>query len=288
MKKNDSILSKIKEYKDEFIQGLEVMFKEFFNKETNKKQRANMWTFLRFIIPIITTFLISIAAIIGSLTLVGISAALVGFGGMTDYFDGKSARKHNSHSEFGQKLDQVVDKWFAGILAIDLSILNPAFLLILSGELTIGAINGYYKYKHPECDFKSCMLGRIKQWPLFLTLFLGLLSGFSTVLNASAYVMGSITLLLQAGTAITYVNKYNKTKNNNLNVDVIIDNKIDDIDDNNKQKTSKKVKEKSIQTTISRNQRIEELRNLREEYKPVETKEKEEQEDINIQKVIKP
>ena len=43
---------KIKNYYKELKDGTKNMFKEFFNKETNKKQRANMWTFLRLISPI--------------------------------------------------------------------------------------------------------------------------------------------------------------------------------------------------------------------------------------------
>ena len=47
----------------ELNDGIKVMFKEFFNKETNKKQRANMWTFSRLVLA----FFIPIMALIGKL-----------------------------------------------------------------------------------------------------------------------------------------------------------------------------------------------------------------------------
>ena len=55
MNKNlDYIKNTIKSAVKNFKLGTKTMFKEFFNKETNKKQRANMWSFTRIIIPFIT------------------------------------------------------------------------------------------------------------------------------------------------------------------------------------------------------------------------------------------
>ena len=55
----DSMKETISEFLKNFKSGTKLMFKEFFNKETNKKQRANMWTFSRLII----SFLIPICSL---------------------------------------------------------------------------------------------------------------------------------------------------------------------------------------------------------------------------------
>ena len=128
----------IKKYLKEFKNGTKTMFKEFFKKETNKKQRANMWTFTRLIIPFITTIICIISLFVtNTIPLLISAAALTGFGAITDYFDGRSARKYNSTSEYGKRLDQISDKVFSGMLGINLSILNPMFLITLLGEAII-------------------------------------------------------------------------------------------------------------------------------------------------------
>ena len=86
----------IKKYLEELKIGTKTMFKEFFNKETNKKQRANMWTFSRLIISIPILILSIMAMINISVPLLVSNSVLVALGALTDYFDGKSARKHNS------------------------------------------------------------------------------------------------------------------------------------------------------------------------------------------------
>ena len=136
-----------KKYLIEFKNGTIVMFKEFFNKKTNKKQRANMWSFLRLIIPLITLILSIIASILNILPLLVASGIIAGFGALTDFFDGKSARKHKSSSEYGKILDQVTDKFYSLIMGINLSFLNPIYILPLSLELTISLINISYKSK---------------------------------------------------------------------------------------------------------------------------------------------
>ena len=50
---------KLKKHFKELESGTKIMFKEFFNKETNKKQRANMWTFSRLRLPFFIILLIN-------------------------------------------------------------------------------------------------------------------------------------------------------------------------------------------------------------------------------------
>lgn len=191
----------IKKYLKEFSFGLNTMFKEFFNKETNKKQRANMWTFLRLISPIFATF-----TSICSLPV--ISCIILGFGGLTDFFDGRSARKYNSSSEFGKRLDQVTDKIFAFLSGIAVSIVNPIFIPIVLMEGAIASVNIYYQKKYPTINDKSALVGRIKQFPLFLSIFLGFLSNLNIYLKTITDILVLTTILMQS---ITFI-YYSKTK----------------------------------------------------------------------------
>ena len=59
----------------EFKNGTKTMFKEFFKKETNKKQRANMWTFARFVIPVITLITSIIAISTASIPLCAVTTS---------------------------------------------------------------------------------------------------------------------------------------------------------------------------------------------------------------------
>ena len=156
----------IKDYWEKFKSGTKTMFKEFFNKETNKKQRANMWSFSRLIIPIITLILSVISIITGVMPLLIASSLIAGFGAVTDRLDGLSSRKHKSTSEYGKVLDQITDKYYAFVVGSNVSLLNPSYIIILLGELLIGAINTTYKLKYKNIDIKSSKIGKIKQVPL--------------------------------------------------------------------------------------------------------------------------
>ena len=121
-------MKKLKNTILEFVNGTITMFKEFFNKQTNKKQRANMWSFTRLVlvIPILFTFVLYIKSNNDNFLIVAGILAL--FGGITDYFDGKSARKYNSSSDYGKKLDQISDKTFCGVLSICLTLIYHLFI----------------------------------------------------------------------------------------------------------------------------------------------------------------
>lgn len=215
----------IKKYWSEFKSGTKLMFKEFFNKETNKKQRANMWTFSR----LGTSFLIPICSLISIITanfsLFIASIGITGFAAATDFFDGRSARKHKSFSEYGKLLDQVSDKVFSIMVGINLALFNPLFLVTLLGESTIAGINISYKLKHNNINIKSTQIGRIKQWPLSISLILGFISMLIPSLNVAANIMVMLTLLFQIATAASYIVYNNncieqlKYKENNTSFD---------------------------------------------------------------------
>jgi len=278
----------IKKYLEEFKIGTKTMFKEFFNKETNKKQRANMWTFSRLIISI-PILILSIMAIIGfSAPLLITNSVLVALGAVTDYFDGKSARKHNSASEYGKKLDQIVDKVFSFIVGITLAVLNPLYIIPLIGECTIMAINIPFSIKYKKLDNSSSMIGKIKQWPLGLAFFLGYLSPLTNGVNIAAMITIIVTYILQNITALNYLNK-------NINEIAMLkkvesNNKLLEIEDEqtNEKELNKTLEEKNnFNNNIekSRNEQVKELKEFRN--KLIYTEEKNINIDDNFQKTKK-
>jgi len=76
-------------------------------------------------------------------------AAMFAFIGLsiTDYFDGKLARKYGVESDFGKYFDPTGDKilvLFALVILLHLKNANPAFLLILfSRDILIGSLRSY-------------------------------------------------------------------------------------------------------------------------------------------------
>jgi len=197
----------VKKYLTEFKTGTKTMFKEFFNKETNKKQRANMWTFSRLVISLPILIFSIITMINFSMPVLITNSVLVALGAITDVLDGKSARKHNSSSEYGKKLDQIVDKVFSAVIGTTLSIINPIYLIPLIGEAIIASINVPTFIKYKNINDSSSMIGRIKQWPLGVAFFLGYLSPLTLGLSAAATTTVIITACFQGATAITYLNR---------------------------------------------------------------------------------
>lgn len=194
----------------EFINGTATMFKEFFHKETNKKQRANMWSFTRFIlvIPILVTFIIYIINKKDIFIIVSGSLAIIG--AITDFFDGKSARKYKSISDYGKKLDQIADKTFCATLSLCLAILHHLFIITLVLEILIIIINSIFNLKYPDINNDSNMIGKIKQWPLFALLFIGFFATVIPYLYNVALGLFIITTLMQIITILSYINKHVK------------------------------------------------------------------------------
>ena len=263
----------IKKYWEEFKSGTKTMFKEFFNKDTNKKQRANMWTFARFIIPIITLITSIIAISTASIPLFIATGIIAGMGAVTDYFDGKSARKHGSTSEYGKILDQASDKFFAGIIGINLLFLNPNYIYVLLGEALIAAINIGYKLKNKDLSISSTMIGRIKEWPLFFTLALGYLSTIDhTLLLVSNYSI-ILTAAFQLTTAVSYIKSNSKAlKEMERNEKIRLAEELQEAENEEEKKNKKAIDSKQLtkNKTISRMEQCENLRKLRDELTAME------------------
>lgn len=198
---------------DILCDGTKELFEEFFTKEGNEKQRANMWTFTRLVLP----FLIVITSSKSFTSkdernkkiYLAYSAILASFAAVTDYMDGKSARKYNATSEYGKLLDQVADKVFAFVLGLNLTNLDHRYLRIVIGEVLIGAVNLYYRRKDESIDMKSTTIGKIKEWPLFMTLASGYISSIDNRFDKVKDALMNTTSVMQALTLHSYI-KQNK------------------------------------------------------------------------------
>ena len=170
-------------------------------KDGLKKQVPNMLTFSRAISPII----IIPTIILGRLDVAVVE--LIVFE-ITDFLDGRLARKYNCVSNFGVKLDAVCDKIFALGIMIPAIIKIPALFINLLLELGIGYVNiiSESKNNHP----KSNIIGKIKTAFLSITLVLVYIPG---KLNKYVLISASFTLLLQLFALIKYrIDDINKDK----------------------------------------------------------------------------
>ena len=200
----------ISKYFKLFKNGTKQMLKELMDKDKRKYQIANIISFQRLVLP----FIIVPTAIIGSINsitpLLIVSTVLASVGGISDMIDGKIARKYKTTSEYGEFLDQITDKFFSGTMAITLSIINPLFLISVGLEAIIASINIFYKSKYPEIDMKSSMIGKIKQWPLSVTLAFGFLAPINNLLFDITKIAIIVTSMFQSATIIDYSVKQNK------------------------------------------------------------------------------
>ncbi len=247
-------MNQIKTNFKEFKNGIKTMFKEFFKKDTNKKQRANMWTFSRLVCAFIIPILTAIGASLNSLPILIAAFTTAGLGAMTYFFDGISARKHNSTSEFGALLDVVTDKAFALLLGISLSILNPLFLLNIAGEVAITLTNTIYKLKHEDLKLTASKIGKIKQWPLSLTFILGIMSILFPALTTTTNITIIMTFLAELATMTDYMIKNEKQVKN-------IE-KVNTVTEINNELEEKEQKEKELTDTQTRKEELIKLRDL--------------------------
>ena len=180
--------NKIKKNWNEFKHDAIECINEAKNKKTRKKQIPNMLTASRLLAPL---FIIP-SALCGNLVLTLLFTSLFG---LTDAFDGYIARKYNTTSEFGRKLDPITDKVFATSLLIPLTIYNPLMILTLGCEAIIASINVNMQLNNKRP--KTVKIGKIKTWSLFITIALSYIN-FAIKINPN--IINSfigITSLLQ-------------------------------------------------------------------------------------------
>ena len=134
---------------------------------------------------------------------------------ITDFFDGKLARKWNVVSSTGAKLDCISDKVLSISMIIFLTLKFKMYAIILIFECIIGIYNiiVYLKTDHVE----SLFIGKIKTTVIFFTMIFGFLyfvnNNLKDVLIGLIYMSANLQLL----TLISYIfHYYDKLKNEEL------------------------------------------------------------------------
>ena len=129
---------------------------------------------------------------------------------ITDFLDGRIARKYNATSDLGAKLDIVADKLFAGVLMISILLNYFLFVICLIGEILITIINlySYFKNKKPKTKY----IGKIKATSLYITIIIGFISLLYKKIEFLILPFIIITAILQILSIISYIKFAIKTK----------------------------------------------------------------------------
>ncbi len=197
---------------------MKKMIKDFFGdfklqvrdiKNGNiKRQIPNMLTFSRALSP----FIIIPAMLLGEIK-IAIGALI--FFAITDFLDGKIARKYNYVSDFGVKLDAVCDKIFAMSLVIPAVFECYILLFNLILEIAISYTNllSEAKGNHP----RSTIIGKIKTTLLSITLILIYIPKTDIKI---IFIASIVTIICQVITLIKYISidmdKDRKRKRNKI------------------------------------------------------------------------
>ena len=185
-----------------FFKDFRKEFKSIKKKEI-KRQIPNLLTLSRGLAPIVI-----IPAILFN-KLYFVIILLIIFA-LTDFLDGKIARKYNLVSEFGVKLDAVCDKIFAISLIIPAIINHGIFIFNFVMEIAISYTNllSYTKGNNP----RSTIIGKIKTALLSLTLILAYIPNMN---NLVIFIFSLITIICQVITLIKYINTDMEMDKNN-------------------------------------------------------------------------
>lgn len=107
-----------------------------------------------------------------------IAAAIMAVSFLSDFFDGKIARRFHMVTEFGKILDPIADKLTQGVLALSFASRYPAVLYLLIvfliKEFIMGILGLYMMHRHYHMDGAQ-MHGKICTAILDFTMFLLLL-----------------------------------------------------------------------------------------------------------------
>lgn len=176
-----------------FFKDFRKEFKSIKKKEI-KRQIPNLLTLSRGLAPIVIIPAILFNKLFFVIILLIIFA-------LTDFLDGKIARKYNLVSEFGVKLDAVCDKIFAISLIIPAIINHGIFIFNFVMEIAISYTNllSYTKGNNP----RSTIIGKIKTALLSLTLILAYIPNMN---NLVIFIFSLITIICQVITLIKYIN----------------------------------------------------------------------------------
>lgn len=170
-----------------------------------------MWNQLKKIIPnIITTIraIMSVAAC-GAIVFGNVALAIALFvtAAATDYIDGKLARKWNVVSKYGKIADPMVDKLLIiGVAGVSTLFINPILAIpaILESSIIVRAWISHKTEKKEIEKFDVTMAGKIKMWPVSITIGLGLFSAIIPVLSMTLLPLIITAAILQIITFASY------------------------------------------------------------------------------------
>lgn len=189
------------------------------NKKTYKDWVPNLLTASRIVFtPIIIA--------LGYFNKMSIVIVIVILAAITDLFDGKLARKWNTVSLFGAKLDAVADKVFAIGLIASLCRKFPILLVPFSLEILIGLLNLIYYYKLKQT--KSLMIGKIKTCFLFTSVVLGFIVSYYSKVNFLLNGFVYATINLQILSLIAYYLYYKENSKNKVPSPLVVLNEVDE------------------------------------------------------------
>lgn len=176
----------------EFFKDFKLQIKDIKNGNI-KRQIPNMLTFSRALSP----FIIIPSMLLGEIK-IAIGALI--FFAITDFLDGRIARKYNYVSEFGVKLDAVCDKVFAMSLVIPTVFECYILLFNLILEIAISYTNllSEAKGNHP----RSTVIGKIKTTLLSITLILVYIPETNIKV---IFISSIVTIICQVITLIKYI-----------------------------------------------------------------------------------
>lgn len=126
---------------------------------------------------------------------------------ITDFFDGKLARKWEVQSRLGADLDAVGDKIMFLGMALPILVNYPVMFINVLGEALISYIN--IKGIMNGLDMETVFSGKIKTWFLSITLGMGYLVQFFNVPISFLKLFSLITGFSQIFTIKEYSSEYN-------------------------------------------------------------------------------
>lgn len=129
-----------------------------------------------------------------------LSFVLFFIAGITDYIDGKLARKYNASSQVGEILDPIADKILIVFLLFGLALNLSSFLigflgsLIISREIWVSALRDYNSRNNNESATKVIYIAKIKTTIQIFTISIYLLGlAFSKML---LIIIGDLFLVI--------------------------------------------------------------------------------------------
>ena len=182
----------------EFINDFKINAKEIANKKTFFKQIPNILTFVRALAPIPFNVLYFTGNLKGAIIVLSIAF-------FTDAIDGKIARKYGLVSKFGAILDAVCDKLMVIGVIIPACFSNNVLFINLLFEIIIAFTNTFASLVSVKTE--SSKIGKLKTWPLFITIILSYMSLFININSLIITFMVTITAGLQVFTTLDYISK---------------------------------------------------------------------------------